>query len=243
MEREREREHSATETSGERGRREEGMRTRDETVILRAEAVLLCSVGLLAAWMPTAAALWLSLPTSGTKCVSEEIHAGVVAMADYAVIHDDDPRNTPTISVKVTAPNGDTLHHKGNITIGQFAFTSNEPGTYLACFWLDGANRGAGTSVGINWKIGIAAKDWESIAKKEKIEGVELELRKLEEAVEVIHENLLYLRNREAGMRDVSEKTNSRVAMFSFMSLTVCILASVVQLWHLKGYFHKKKLI
>ena len=70
----------------------------------------------------------------------------------------------------MTAPNGDTLHHKGNITIGQFAFTSNEPGTYLACFWLDGANRGAGTSVGISWKIGIAAKDWESIAKKEKIE-------------------------------------------------------------------------
>ncbi|URE09403.1 Transmembrane emp24 domain-containing protein [Musa troglodytarum] len=219
------------------------MGTRDDAVNLRAIAVLLCSAWILAAGLPTAAALWLSLPPSATKCVSEEIHAGVVALADYAVVHDDDPQSMPTISAKVTAPNGDTLHHKENVTMGQFAFTTNEPGTYLACFWLDGANKGIGTSVSINWKIGIAAKDWESVAKKEKIEGLELELRKLEEAVEVIHENLLYLRSREAGMRDVSERTNGRVALFSIMSLFLCIVASVLQLRHLKGYFHKKKLI
>ncbi|RRT44921.1 hypothetical protein B296_00036666, partial [Ensete ventricosum] len=48
---------------------------------------------------------------------------------------------------------------------------------------------------------------------------------------------------REAGMRDVSERTNGRVALFSIMSLSLCIVASVLQLRHLKGYFHKKKLI
>lgn len=48
---------------------------------------------------------------------------------------------------------------------------------------------------------------------------------------------------REAEMREVSEKTNTRVAWFSVMSLAVCIVVSVLQSWHLQGYFRKKKLI
>ncbi|KAJ0757002.1 putative transmembrane emp24 domain-containing protein [Helianthus annuus] len=50
-------------------------------------------------------------------------------------------------------------------------------------------------------------------------------------------------KHREAEMRQVSEKTNARVAWFSIMSLGVCIGASVLQVWYLKRFFHKKKLI
>lgn len=52
-----------------------------------------------------------------------------------------------------------------------------------------------------------------------------------------------FLSFREAEMREVSERTNSRVAWFSIMSLGVCIVVSILQLWHLKSYFQKKKLI
>ncbi|KAM3342951.1 transmembrane emp24 domain-containing protein p24delta3-like [Capsicum galapagoense] len=187
-------------------------------------------------------AIWLSLPASGTKCVSEELHNNVVVLADYVVISDDHVHPTPTISARVTSPNGNALHHKENTTHSQFAFTTTEAGNYLACFWAD--NPGGGSlSVNIDWKTGIAAKDWESVARKEKIEGLELELRKLELAVEAIHENLIYLKSRELEMRSVSETTNARVAWFSIMSLGVCILASVLQLLYLKQYFQKKKLI
>ncbi|KAJ4842130.1 hypothetical protein Tsubulata_048394 [Turnera subulata] len=187
--------------------------------------------------------IWLNLPPTGTKCVSEEIHNNVVVLADYVVVSDDHSR-IPTISVKVTSPYGNKLHQKENVTYGQFAFTTTEAGNYLACFWVDGGHQGSGdVSVNIDWKTGIQAKDWDSVARKEKIEGVELELRKLEGAVEAIHENLLYLKNREADMRTVSETTNARVAWFSIMSLGVCILVSVLQLWHLKRFFQKKKLI
>lgn len=44
-------------------------------------------------------------------------------------------------------------------------------------------------------------------------------------------------------MRIVSEATNGRVAWFSIMSLGICIAVSGLQLWHLKRYFQKKKLI
>lgn len=115
----------------------------------------------------------------------------------------------------------------------------------MACLWVDGHHQGqtVGASVNIDWKTGIATKDWDSVARKEKIEGVELELRKLEGVVEAIHENLLYLKSREAEMREVSETTNARVAWFSIMSLGVCIAVSSWQLWHLKHFFQKKKLI
>lgn len=57
------------------------------------------------------------------------------------------------------------------MTHGQFAFTTHEAGNYLACFWVDGHNQGGGdVSVNIDWKTGIAAKDWDSVARKEKIE-------------------------------------------------------------------------
>lgn len=188
-------------------------------------------------------AIWMSLPAaSSTKCVTEEIHNNVVVLGDYVVISDDNVHPTPTISAKVTSPYGNTLHSNENATHGQFAFTTNEAGLYLACFWVD--HHGSGSvSMNLDWKTGIAAKDWESVARKEKIEGVELELRKLEGAVEAIHENLLYLKNREAEMRIVNEATNSRVALYSMLSLAVCVGVSVLQIMHLKRFFQKKKLI
>ncbi|KAL0454439.1 UNVERIFIED_CONTAM: Transmembrane emp24 domain-containing protein p24delta3 [Sesamum latifolium] len=190
-------------------------------------------------------AVWLTLPASGNKCVSEEIHNNIVVLGDYAVISDaEDLSSLPTISTKVTSPFGNSLYHKENVTYGQFSFTASEAGNYLVCFWLESHYAGHGDlTVNIDWKTGIAAKDWESVARKEKLEGVELELAKLEEAVEAIHDNLLYLKDREAELRTLSEETNSQVAWFSIMSLGICILVSMAQVMHLKRYFEKKKLI
>lgn len=50
-----------------------------------------------------ATAIWLTLPSSGTKCVSEEIQSNVVVLADYVVIDDsiDIQHHYPTISASV----------------------------------------------------------------------------------------------------------------------------------------------
>ncbi|XP_066328617.1 transmembrane emp24 domain-containing protein p24delta3-like [Miscanthus floridulus] len=190
-----------------------------------------------------AEAVWLDVPQSGTKCMSKEIQSNVVVLADYSIMFESHPYSHPTIAVKVTSPYENTLHHSENATVGQFAFTTAEAGNYLACFWIDSAEKGSGVSVNLDWKIGIATKDWDAIAKKEKIEGVELELWKLEVAVQAIHQNLIYLKEREAEMRTVSEATNARVVWFSTLALWVCIAVSVLQVWHLQGFFRKKKLI
>ena len=48
---------------------------------------------------------------------------------------------------------------------------------------------------------------------------------------------------RESAMREVNEKTNKRVAQLSFVSLGLCLIVSLFQVWHLKRFFLKKKLI
>ncbi|KAF5813800.1 hypothetical protein HanXRQr2_Chr03g0102971 [Helianthus annuus] len=188
--------------------------------------------------------VWLTLPRSGNKCVMEEIHNNVVVVGEYTVvIFEGLIRSNPTVSITVMSPSGNIIHHKENATHDEFAFTSTESGLYATCFLDDQPGEGGKLIVNIDWKMGAAAKDWDSIAKKEKIEGVELELRKLEGAVETIHGYLGYHKKREAEMRGVSETTNSRVAWYSISSLGICILASSAQLWYLTRFFQKKKLI
>ncbi|CAL1373312.1 unnamed protein product [Linum trigynum] len=207
-------------------------------------AVAVLLLAMVASLLPAARGIWLSIPSSGTKCVSEEIHSNVVVLADYYVINEEKPEHVPKVSSRVTSPYGTDLHHQENATHGQFAFTTSEAGNYMACFWLDEHQEHvANVSLGLEWKTGIAAKDWDSVAKKEKIEGVELDLKRLEASVESIHQNLIYLKEREAEMREVSEQTNGRVAWYSIMALSVCIAVATFQVWYLTRYFQKKKLI
>ncbi|CAN6720186.1 unnamed protein product [Malus baccata var. baccata] len=140
------------------------MTTRTTATAAATILLIVCSVVL------TGEAIWMNLPSSDTKCVSEEIQNNVVVLGDYVVISDD-RSHSPTISVKITSPYGNNLHHRENETNGQFAFTTQESGTYQACFSVDGDEReGSSVSVSLDWKIGIAAQDWDSVARKEKIE-------------------------------------------------------------------------
>lgn len=51
--------------------------------------------------IPVGEAVWLDVPPTGTKCVSEEIQSNVVVLADYLIISEDH-EVMPTISVKVS---------------------------------------------------------------------------------------------------------------------------------------------
>jgi len=80
----------------ERGREIE-MAARGKMVLGCILGVLICSSNL----FTVSQGVWLNLPPTGTKCVSEEIHNNVVVLSDYVVVSDDHS-HIPTISVKVT---------------------------------------------------------------------------------------------------------------------------------------------
>ncbi|KAH8975841.1 hypothetical protein BDL97_01G180400 [Sphagnum fallax] len=198
--------------------------------------LLLC----MQAW-PVVEGLQLEVTGRTTKCIAEEIQSDVLVVGDYKVVSTSE--DGLSVTAKVTSPYGKQLHHLENVHSGQFAFTSKESGKYVACFWLQSAHPNVHLNLALDWKTGVGAKDWESIAKKEKLDGMQLELRQLEEAVGSIHKEMLYLRDREAEMRNLNELTNSRVGWFGIMSLLVCLGVAGWQLWHLKTFFERKKLL
>lgn len=44
-------------------------------------------------------------------------------------------------------------------------------------------------------------------------------------------------------MQQLNRATNAKMATFSFLSLGVCLSVAGLQLWHLKTYFERKKLL
>lgn len=187
--------------------------------------------------------------TAYSKCLGEEIQEGTLVVGTYNVAKTDShgkPISDPgRVTVKVTSPYGHQLHWLENVEEGHFGFTTKESGQYMACFWLpvDHPADQNEVQVELEWKIGVAAKDWGKIAKKDKLDGIGLELRKLDEAVKSIREEMTFFRKRESEMRDLNEVTNSRVAWLSIVSLLVCVGLAALQLWHLKSFFERKKLL
>jgi hypothetical protein len=64
--------------------------------------------------------------------------------------------------------------------------------------------------------IGADARDWSAIQAAEKLKPVETELRRIEETVNEIVNEMEYLRLREQKLRDTNESTNERVKWFAF---------------------------
>ncbi|KAJ6982645.1 hypothetical protein NC653_025682 [Populus alba x Populus x berolinensis] len=72
---------------------------------------------------------------------------------------------------------------------------------------------------------------------------MELELKKMYDTVISVQEEMNYLREREEEMQDLNTSTNVKMAWLSFLSIVVCLSVAGLQVWHLKTFFQKKKLI
>ncbi|KAI9396432.1 hypothetical protein POPTR_004G127200v4 [Populus trichocarpa] len=186
------------------------------------------------------------LQSGHTKCISEDIMNNAVTVGKYNVVNPNEGYPLPVshkVTVRVASPYGNNYHHRVNVDSGNFAFTAAEAGDYTTCFSAADHEPETKLAIEFEWKTGVAAKDWSKIAKKEKVEVMELELKKLLDAVKSIHEEMNYLRGREEEMQHLNQSTNSKMAGLSFLSIVVCLSVAGLQLWHLKSYFERKKLL
>lgn len=198
-----------------------------------------------------ALALRFDLQSGHTKCIAEDIRVNAMSVGKYSVVnpnavegHQSPPLpETHRVTVRVTSPHGNSIHYADNVDSGNFAFTSTEDGDYLACFWSPDHKPAVTLTVEFDWRTGVAARDWPNVAKKGQVEVMELELKKLEDTIKSIHEEMFYLRSREEEMQELNRTTNSRMAWLSFLSLAVCLSVAGLQLWHLKTFFERKKLL
>jgi hypothetical protein len=66
---------------------------------------------------------------------------------------------------------------------GNFTFTSSEAGDYLACFWAPYHRPPTTIAFEFDWRSGVSAKDWSSVAKKGQVDVNCVAKKGLSEAV------------------------------------------------------------
>uniref|UniRef100_A0A6I8RL23 Transmembrane emp24-like trafficking protein 10 (yeast) n=1 Tax=Xenopus tropicalis TaxID=8364 RepID=A0A6I8RL23_XENTR len=185
-----------------------------------------------------------SLPPNSRKCLREEIHKNVLVTGEYELseAHNQAGFIRSHLSfLNITDSAGHILYSKEDASKGKFAFTTEEYDMFEVCF--DSAGRVPDQMVNLIMKHGVEAKNYEEIAKVEKLKPLEVELRRLEDLSESIVNDFAYMKKREEEMRDTNESTNVRVLYFSIFSMCCLMGLATWQVFYLRRFFKAKKLI
>ncbi|KAM8921038.1 transmembrane emp24 domain-containing protein 10 isoform 1-T1 [Pelodytes ibericus] len=182
------------------------------------------------------------LPPNSRKCLREEIHKDVLVTGEYEV---SEAHGQGQVRLKITDSASHILYSKEDATKGKFAFTTEDYDMFEVCFEskLPAAGRVPDQMVVLIMKHGVEAKNYEEIAKVEKLKPLEVELRRLEDLSESIVNDFAYMKKREEEMRDTNESTNVRVLYFSIFSMCCLMGLATWQVFYLRRFFKAKKLI
>ncbi|NWU76987.1 TMEDA protein, partial [Onychorhynchus coronatus] len=186
------------------------------------------------------------LPGKARKCLREEIHRDTLVTGEYEIGAPPGSSTGPSANLKITDSAGHILYAKEDATKGKFAFTTEDYDMFEACFESKlpvGTGRMPDQLVTLDMKHGVEAKNYEEIAKVEKLKPLEVELRRLEDLSESIVNDFAYMKKREEEMRDTNESTNTRVLYFSIFSMCCLIGLATWQVFYLRRFFKAKKLI
>ena len=82
------------------------------------------------------------------------------------------------------------------------------PGIFLSfshvfCVYLD-ASTAKNTKLKVDWRMGVEAMNWDTVAKKDNLDALSIDLKKLEETVKHVHNQVLTMKKREQEMRDLN---------------------------------------
>lgn len=129
----------------------------------------------------------------------------------------------------------------------RMAFTSLADSAFDVCFENILTNNNSPQPhvrhIELDVDIGADAKDWSAVQATEKLKPVETELRRIEELVQEIVNEMEYLRHREQKLRDTNESTNNRVKWFGFGTIGMLVALGAWQIVYLRAYFRSKHLI
>eukprot|EP00128_Syssomonas_multiformis_P011308 Colp12_sorted_trinity150504_noHs@11783 len=209
---------------------------------MRVVTFLTCAVALL---VVSANAVSFKLNVGTTKCIKEDVSKDVLVVGEYAVSNQ--VGGQQVVNLVISDGRGKKVDNKKKLTNGRFAFTADEYDTYEICFEnsaQDGQPR-SGDSVDVKLKLksGVEAKDYEEVAKAEKLKPMEMELRRLEDLAESIVNDMFHMKKREEEMRDTNESTNARVVWFSIFSIVCLVSLGGWQVYYLKKFFQQRRLI
>ncbi|AES96849.1 emp24/gp25L/p24 family protein [Medicago truncatula] len=175
------------------------------------------------------------------RCFAENMKNYLMTFGNYSIVN---PKENQTLTVRVTSQGGTASHHLAeHVQSGQFSFVAHESGDFLACIWGDETHDPQVLSIDFEWKTGVNAKDWPKIAKKSNIDRMALEVQILHETALSIKDEMSYLLQRNTEMLEVNWRTDSGMLLFIFVSFFVTFIVAGLQLWNLKSFFKKNKIL
>jgi len=181
------------------------------------------------------------LQPNGRQCLREEVQKDVLVTGEYEISEVPGQRT----DVKVMDIKGHTLVSHEDKSKGKFAFTTDDYEVYEICVIskVPPNIRGIKHEVELTIKMGLEAKNYETLGEAARLKPLEVELKRLEDLSEAIVQDFAYMRQREEEMRDTNESTNSRVLYFSVLSMLCLIALATWQVLYLRRFFKAKKLI
>ncbi|KAL5522957.1 ERV25 [Sanghuangporus sanghuang] len=187
--------------------------------------------------------------TPPAKCIWNAVHPNQLVIVTANVGKGD--RQRVDIEIVDSSPQKNQYLSKRNINgETRLAVTSHAEGEVGVCFrnYLDKDLPSEDTPtrsriIDLDIDIGADAVDYNAIAAQESLSGLETEMRKLEEIVKEIVDEMDYLKKREQRFSSTNESTNKRVQNFGFYTFLTLIGLGVWQIFHLRSYFKRKYLI
>ncbi|KAK6931268.1 GOLD domain [Dillenia turbinata] len=174
-------------------------------MIKKAEIFVVLLLFLLLIFINSSESLRFDLKSQFTRCIYEDIRRGSIAVGKYHVVNPNEGHPLPDshkIIASVSNDHGRSYHYADKVESGQFSFTAIDEGSHFACFYVSDATQESTVTIDFEWKTGVEAVDWASVAKREKLncyvfsllrqmlQAVELELKKMQTSLESIHEEL-----------------------------------------------------
>lgn len=185
----------------------------------------------------SAQAILIKVPSTERRCVFDILKKDMLATGHFSVELNQDDRPTG-VQINTVGPDGEVVFSSENAEEGKFAFAAREAGRYTTCVLNTNLMP---KQIELKLKSGVEAKDLSEVAQKEHLMPLGLELLRLEQVTAEIRNDLKYLFQTEADMRNVNEETNSRVRFMTAISLAVIFSMGVWQVVYVRRFLAAKK--
>ncbi|KAJ3435933.1 transmembrane emp24 domain-containing protein [Anaeramoeba flamelloides] len=145
------------------------------------------------------------------KCITEEIELDSLVTGFFKLVK---PKNKH-VDLIVFEPTKRIIFRKNRFDAGKFAFRSEVNGDYRFCFYSRKIQIAQAHEQRVEFKIqqGSDAFDYSNMATVEHLNPLETEIRKTEDIIEEIFEEILYSKGREEAMRNI----NGKISNFFFI--------------------------
>ncbi|KAH3687562.1 hypothetical protein WICPIJ_001463 [Wickerhamomyces pijperi] len=183
-----------------------------------------------------------------TRCFYEELSKGTVVIGkfdSYINIGGDEYSKVTNLKLEVTVDETFDNNHRvvtqKSSAAGDITYSASESGEHKFCITPVYFDRK--TKVRVFFDVIIAGSEIIDSQRKDEVTIITNKVKELSNKIEEIRNEQLLFREREESFRNQSESTNGKVVVWSLIQFVVLILSGVWQLFHLKTFFIKQKVL